>query len=244
MTLLYSAWPSRGFQTASGLQQQQQRQQWQQLQQPANTSHKKHRARTHTNTYTDTSTQTESVNNTQTPALQLCLLTAARPPQEFIWGKDMLCYATEYRFSTLGPVPTSCSKDQDLALCSLGWQLFLAGRGGQIRYTDRNRGEIVTGKKGKGTQACQKKTSEKREKKERKKEDMRLCRPMILLSVFLKSHVPNYSMPFSPALEIRSQLFSLLFDLRVHKPPSVNVPPPTPKTGKDFPSNINPINAY
>lgn len=48
---------------------------------------------------------------------------------------------------------------------------------------------------------------------------------------------------FSFALKIRSELFSLLFDLRVHKPPSLNVPPPTPKTGKDFPSNINPINA-
>lgn len=52
------------------------------------------------------------------------------------------------------------------------------------------------------------------------------------------------SMALFPALEIRSQLFSLLFDLRVHKPPSVNVPPPTPKTGKDFPSDINPINAW
>lgn len=51
-------------------------------------------------------------------------------------------------------------------------------------------------------------------------------------------------MALFPALEIRSQLFSLLFDLRVHKPPSVNVPPPTPKTGKDFPSDINPINAW
>lgn len=48
---------------------------------------------------------------------------------------------------------------------------------------------------------------------------------------------------FSSALKTRSELFSLLFDLRVHKPPSLNVPPPTPKTGKDFPSNINPINA-
>lgn len=105
-------------------------------------------------------------------------------------------------------------------------------------------GRSSQGRKEREHKHVRKKTSEKREKKERKKEDMRLCRPMILLSVFLKSHVPNYSMPFSPALEIRSQLFSLLFDLRVHKPPSVNVPPPTPKTGKDFPSNINPINAY
>lgn len=55
---------------------------------------------------------------------------------------------------------------------------------------------------------------------------------------------PSCSMALFPALKIRSQLFSLLFDLRVHKPPSVNVPPPTPKTGKDFPSDINPINAW
>ena len=84
LTLLYSA---RGSRTASGLEQQQQ--------QPANTSHKKHRARTHTqhthtHTHTDTSTQTESVNNTQTPALQLCLLTAARPPQSS--SEVKICY--------------------------------------------------------------------------------------------------------------------------------------------------------
>ncbi len=42
------------------------------------------------NTYTDTSTQTESVNNTQTPALQLCLLTAARPPQSS--SEVKICY--------------------------------------------------------------------------------------------------------------------------------------------------------
>lgn len=42
------------------------------------------------NTYTDTSTQTESVNNTQPPALQLCLLTAARPPQSS--SEVKICY--------------------------------------------------------------------------------------------------------------------------------------------------------
>lgn len=51
----------------------------------------------------------------------------------------MLYYATKYRFSTLGPVPASCSKEQDLVLCSLGWQLFFGGQGGQIRHTDRHR---------------------------------------------------------------------------------------------------------
>lgn len=54
----------------------------------------------------------------------------------------------------------------------------------------------------------------------------------------------NPSLCFLPLCEIRSQLFSFLFGLRVHEAPSVNVPPPPPKTGKDFPSNINPITAY
>lgn len=37
---------------------------------------------------------------------------------EFMRGKDMLYYATKYRFSTFGSVPASCSKEQDLVLCS------------------------------------------------------------------------------------------------------------------------------
>lgn len=83
------------------------------------------------------------------------------------------------------------------------------------------------------------------EKRKGGEKSMQLCHCSLGFFVCnLKSSFPIYSMSFSPALEIRSQLFSLLFDLRVHKPPSVNVPPPTPKTGKDFPSNINPINAY
>lgn len=93
----------------------------------------------------------------------------------------------------------------------------------------------------------QEKTRKRRGKKKRKK-STRACHANILVSVILCLLLKNPPFPspllFSPALEIRSQLFSLLFDLRVHKPPSVYVPPPTPKTGKDFPSNINPINAY
>lgn len=64
------------------------------------------------------------------------------------------------------------------------------------------------------------------------------------LYFYLELQITHILDVFFPVLKIRSQLFSLLFDSRVHKPPSVNVPPPTPKTGKDFPSNVNPINAY
>lgn len=55
------------------------------------TKHKSQEAKRRTlNTYTDTTTQTESVNNTQTPALQLCLLAAARPPQSS--SEVKICY--------------------------------------------------------------------------------------------------------------------------------------------------------
>lgn len=37
----------------------------------------------------------------------------------------MLYYATEYRFSSLGPWPASCSKEQDLSLCSWAWLPFI-----------------------------------------------------------------------------------------------------------------------
>lgn len=56
-------------------------------------------------THTHTHTHRQSVNNAQ-----LCLLTAARSPPpsvEFKRGKDMLYYATGYRFSGLGYGPTS-----------------------------------------------------------------------------------------------------------------------------------------
>lgn len=58
---------------------------------PANTSYEEHRARTHSrHAHTDASTPAESVNNTQTPALQLCLLTAARPPRSS--SEVKICY--------------------------------------------------------------------------------------------------------------------------------------------------------
>lgn len=146
----------------------------------------------------------------------------------------MLYYATKYRFSTLGPVPASCSKEQDLVLCSLGWQLFFGGQGGRIRYTDRHRQDRW----------------QERKKWKKKKWQRGVFSFVTLTYCCLPFFFFTFNSPFqatlrlfSPALEIRSQLFSLLFDLRVHKPPSVNVPPPTPKTGKDFPSDINPISA-
>lgn len=66
------------YQTASGLQRQ-----------PANTSHKKHRACTRPQ-HIHRHLTTQSVNSTQTPALQPCLLTAARPPQSSCEVK--ICY--------------------------------------------------------------------------------------------------------------------------------------------------------
>lgn len=64
---------------------------------------------------------------TQTPALRFAH--SCQPSSEFIWGKDMQYYATGYRFSNLGPLPASCSKEEDLLLCSWAWQLFICQRG-------------------------------------------------------------------------------------------------------------------
>lgn len=133
----------------------------------------------------------------------------------------MLYYATEYRFSNRGPSPASCSKEQDLLLCSCAWQLFIC-RTGWLNQTDRKKQAVKVNKK------LQSWNTRRNKNQVREKES--------------QAEGMFYS-AFSSGLKIRSQLFSLLFDLRVHKPPSLNVPPPTPKTGKDFPSNFNPINA-
>lgn len=66
------------YQTAPGLQCQ-----------PANTSHKRQRAQTRPQ-HIHRHLNTQAVNNTQTPALQPCLLTAARPPQSS--SEVKICY--------------------------------------------------------------------------------------------------------------------------------------------------------